>query len=158
MTRLPSCIIASIVRLYYAVQFTKVTATANSFFQAPFIYNILWALIEPPVFILAGCLLTLAPLFRAKFNLGPVSLLRSLRSAILSRRKPSTAATSSDVQKDGTASLYAKLDGNSERKLCLSPIQDAFGERLRAEDDWELTDINGPFTNAGVRQAWARDG
>jgi hypothetical protein len=38
--------VASIVRLYYAVKSTEVPATGGFFFQAPLIYNILWAFIE----------------------------------------------------------------------------------------------------------------
>ncbi|KAJ5898436.1 hypothetical protein N7504_008724 [Penicillium tannophilum] len=59
-----TCMAASLVRLYYAVAWSRVTPTANSLFESPFIYNILWALIEPPVFILVGSMLTIGPLLR----------------------------------------------------------------------------------------------
>lgn len=81
---------ASLVRLYYAVQWTKEPATISSMFEGrfsgvsshsqfleyafanvmcgisvvPFIYNILWALLEPPIFIVVGSMLTLGPLLR----------------------------------------------------------------------------------------------
>ncbi|PYH37564.1 uncharacterized protein BO87DRAFT_328633 [Aspergillus neoniger CBS 115656] len=59
-----TCMVASLVRLYYAVQWTKETATISSMFEAPFIYNILWALLEPPIFIVVGSMLTFGPLLR----------------------------------------------------------------------------------------------
>ncbi|GLA55396.1 hypothetical protein AnigIFM63604_002044 [Aspergillus niger] len=59
-----TCMVASLIRLYYAVQWTKETATISSMFEAPFIYNILWALLEPPIFIVVGSMLTFGPLLR----------------------------------------------------------------------------------------------
>ncbi|EHA19806.1 hypothetical protein ASPNIDRAFT_39233 [Aspergillus niger ATCC 1015] len=59
-----TCMAASLVRLYYAVQWTKEPATITSMFEVPFIYNILWALLEPPIFIVVGSMLTLGPLLR----------------------------------------------------------------------------------------------
>ncbi|GKZ63374.1 hypothetical protein AnigIFM63309_001570 [Aspergillus niger] len=59
-----TCMAASLVRLYYAVQWTKEPATISSMFEVPFIYNILWALLEPPIFIVVGSMLTLGPLLR----------------------------------------------------------------------------------------------
>ncbi|KAJ5933962.1 hypothetical protein N7454_006291 [Penicillium verhagenii] len=59
-----TCMVASLVRLYYAVAWSRVTPTANSLFESPFIYNILWALIEPPIFIIVGSMLTIGPLVR----------------------------------------------------------------------------------------------
>ncbi|KAJ5777170.1 lactate/malate dehydrogenase alpha/beta C-terminal domain family protein [Penicillium odoratum] len=59
-----TCMAASLVRLYYAVKWVGTTATANSLFEAPFIDNILWAMIEPPVFIVVVSMLTMGPLLR----------------------------------------------------------------------------------------------
>ena len=94
---------------------TPIAATPGSFFQAPFIYNILWAIIEPPVFILAGSLLTLGPYFRGKY--GPVSVFRSLRSTLFSYTGRSTTSTS--VSKSGNLDQprsYGELSSGSDRK------------------------------------------
>jgi len=77
-----SCVVVSLLRLVYAVEYVRAPETSISFFEVPFIYNDLMALIELPVFIIAACFLTLGPLFRAKY--GPSSLFRSLRSRLLS--------------------------------------------------------------------------
>ncbi|RAL09572.1 uncharacterized protein BO97DRAFT_436679 [Aspergillus homomorphus CBS 101889] len=57
-----TCMAVSLVRLYYAVQWTKETATISSIFEAPFIYNILWVLLEPLIFIVVGSILIYGPL------------------------------------------------------------------------------------------------
>ncbi|OJJ78031.1 hypothetical protein ASPBRDRAFT_191292 [Aspergillus brasiliensis CBS 101740] len=81
-----TCIAASFVRLYYAVQWTRDTTTFSSMSDAvlssmspdsPFVYNILWAIIEPPIFIAVGSMLTLGPLIRDRR--GPRQWIRILR-------------------------------------------------------------------------------
>ncbi|KAI1383945.1 uncharacterized protein F4822DRAFT_418099 [Hypoxylon trugodes] len=81
-------VVVTFLRLYYAVEYTKKPETGNSFFEVPFIYNILMALIELPVFIIANSMLTFGPLLRSKY--GPGSLFRSLRSRLLQNRSKST--------------------------------------------------------------------
>jgi len=87
-------IIVTILRMVFSIQYSKKPETGNSFFEVPFIYNILMALIELPVFIIVTCLLTLGPLLRAKY--GPASLFRSLQSRLLSnsRNKKKTGDSS----------------------------------------------------------------
>lgn len=147
-----SCIIASIIRLYYAVKFTKIIPTPDALFQGPFIYNILWALIEPPVFLLAGCLLTLAPLFRAKIKYGPVSWFRSLRSVLLSMRKTARDKSGSSTTGKGDKAPYGVLDGNSERisehQLWNPVAADASIQAFRVSggglEAWEMRGLHGP--------------
>ncbi|KAL9108365.1 MAG: hypothetical protein Q9227_006825 [Pyrenula ochraceoflavens] len=92
------CVIASFLRLHYAVEYAKVKPTPSSFFEAPFIYNGLWAIIEQPVFILANCLLTLGPLYHAKY--GPANWLSPLQSLLLpSSSKRSSAKNPANMQK-----------------------------------------------------------
>lgn len=78
------------------------------YLSAPFIYNILWAIIEPPVFIVTGCLITLGPLYRAKY--GPKNLLGLLRRK-LSEEKKETPDTSR------TSSGYTPLHLNDDRQI-----------------------------------------
>ena len=91
-----SCIISSLVRLAYAIEYTKMPPTTTSLFRgmaksisigdvllvaAPFMYNVLWACIEPHFSIMTGCLVCFGPLFRS--SKGPRSLFRSLRSRLM---------------------------------------------------------------------------
>jgi hypothetical protein len=136
-----SCIVASIVRLYYAVSYTKVPATGDSFFQAPFIYNILWALIEPPVFIIAGSLLTLGPYFRGKY--GPANLFRSLRSRLLSMssRDTSKPTETSGANHADHPAPYENLSNGSERKLWLSSVSKSSADGTVEIPPWELVEL-----------------
>ncbi|KAH7394353.1 hypothetical protein BKA66DRAFT_606553 [Pyrenochaeta sp. MPI-SDFR-AT-0127] len=145
------CIVASIVRLYYAVEFTKVPATGGSFFQAPFIYNILWALIEPPVFIVAGSLLTLGPIFRGKY--GPASLYRSLRSRLLSFSARSTSKSSGVSQtKDSQESAsYGKLSADSNHKLWHLSVENPTTEEDERRLTWELRELDDVRTERSRR-------
>ncbi|KAF1950532.1 hypothetical protein CC80DRAFT_496779 [Byssothecium circinans] len=135
------CIVASIVRHYYAIEFTKVPATGGSFFQAPFIYNILLALIEPPVFILAGSLLTLGPLFRSQY--GPASLFRSLRSRLGSFTGRGTSKGSEAPRSDKTvrSAPYGKLAAGSERNLWQSSAANSTVDERPTLELRDLDDI-----------------
>ncbi|TAQ83786.1 hypothetical protein B7494_g7887 [Chlorociboria aeruginascens] len=79
-------IVVTILRMVFSIQYI------------PFIYNILMAIIELPVFIIVTCLLTLGPLLRAKY--GPVNLFRSLQSRLLSN-------LSRNKKKTGNSSAYS---------------------------------------------------
>lgn len=73
---------------------------------APFIYNILWAIIEPPVFIIGGCLLTLGPLYRAKY--GPRTLFQRFSSKILSKSTSSAATSNPNNYSESVETLRKK--------------------------------------------------
>ncbi|KAL8793249.1 MAG: hypothetical protein Q9195_004185 [Heterodermia aff. obscurata] len=127
-----SCVITSLFRLYYAVQFTKTPQTPRSLFEAPFIYNSLWANIEPPVFIITGCFLTFGPLYRA--NGGPRGLFRSLRSRLL---KLSAEASSSGSPAPRGVSARGNMKQGWE---ALHEVPKEGGATVRAR--WELTDVS----------------
>lgn len=96
-------------------------------FVVPFIYNSLWACIEPPVFIMAGCLLTFGPLYQAHKS-GARSLLRSLQSRLLKR-----SAKSSPLSQSPASSSR----GNSKHawRIISEPYQ---GDNATRRADWEL--------------------
>ena len=89
----------------------------------------LWAIIEPPIFILTGCLLTLGPLIRNKMNLR--NPFKSLRTYLLKRSTRKSTQTSNQPESAGTNSPHpwrvlqepAKGDGRTRRA------------------HWELSDI-----------------
>ncbi|KAF4612595.1 hypothetical protein G7Y89_g15584 [Cudoniella acicularis] len=132
-------IIVTILRLSFSVEYSKKPETGNSFFEVPFIYNILMALIELPVFIIVTCLLTLGPLLRSKY--GPGSVFRSLRSRLLSNRsrsrketgKSSTAST--DLPNSTTNSKWHPWRRLNE------PTPAASNDNLE-NAEWELSKIS----------------
>lgn len=136
------------MRLYYAVEYTKVPATGDSFFQAPFIYNILWALIEPPVFILAGSLLTLGPFFRGKY--GPASVFRSLRSRLLSSFSR-TSSKGTNPGSTGSFPSYGKRSADSEHKIWDSTAADSTLDESGEIPTWELRALDEPVAESGPK-------
>ena len=140
-----SCVTSSLVRLAYAIEYTKVPPAATSLFRgmaksisirnvlivaAPFIYNSLWACIEPPFFIMTGCLICFGPLFRS--GKGPRSLFRSLRSRLMRLSAKSSSGN------------RAQSDPKSENKepgwQVLHEPQQATMATFRAQ--WELNDVS----------------
>lgn len=147
-----SCIVASIVRLYYAVEYTKVPATGDSFFQAPFIYNILWALIEPPVFIVAGSLLTLGPFFRGKY--GPASVFRSLRSRLLSSF-PRGSSKGSSAESTGSLPSFVKRSSDSGNKAWASTAANSTSDETGEIPSWELRALEDSTGERGPKNTQA---
>ncbi|KAL9633147.1 MAG: hypothetical protein Q9204_003518 [Flavoplaca sp. TL-2023a] len=123
------CIIASLFRLYYAVEFSKVPATPTSLFQAPFIYNALWACIEAPVFIITTCVPSFGPLYRGKQ--GPRQIWLSLRSSFLKMSKKHDRPTDQSE------------DPLGHERHAWEVLQDSQGQHLvRTRAQWELKDVN----------------
>ncbi|KAL2047496.1 hypothetical protein ABVK25_011480 [Lepraria finkii] len=124
------CMIASLFRLYWSIEYTKAPNTGKGYFSEPFIYNSLWAIIEPPLFIIMGSFITLGPLLRSKY--GPGNLFRSLRTYI-SRRIAKGFTHSSDWSNE------AGKSSNHSWKVLQEPIKSK-GPTNRAQ--WELSEIS----------------
>lgn len=96
----------------------------------PFIFNSLWACIEPPVFIITTCFLNFGPLFRAEN--GPKVLWRSLRSHLLKVSKKLPSGT--PAQEDHAMGLR-----KHEFEMIQEPKHD---NNATARAQWELTDVS----------------
>ncbi|KAF2118800.1 hypothetical protein BDV96DRAFT_642973 [Lophiotrema nucula] len=131
------CIVASIMRLYYAVEYVREKSISHSYFEKQFSHDMIWALVESPAFIIAGCLITLGPLFRSKY--GPANLLRSLRSVIFPNTGLNTSSkgrgSSRTNESDETATI-SKL--RNERPSSTDTIVDKIEDRLT----WELRELD----------------
>jgi len=129
-------IVVTILRMVFSIQYSKKPETGNSFFEVPFIYQILMALIELPVFIIVTCLLTLGPLFRAKY--GPARLFRSLQSRLLSRNKKKTGESASHSM--GQSATVTEDKWHPWRRL-KETTPKASNESLE-NTEWELRERN----------------
>ena len=96
----------------------------------PFIFNVLWASVEPPVFIMTGCFLSFGPLYRT--NSGPRSLLRSLRSRL--SRLSTKSASAGPVQ-----AAPALENGEPGWEMLQEPHQD---KSATSRAQWELFDVS----------------
>ncbi|KAI0872490.1 hypothetical protein GGS24DRAFT_518487 [Hypoxylon argillaceum] len=137
-------VVVTFLRLHFAVEYSKQPETGNSFFEVPFIYNILTALIELPVFIIANSLLTFGPLLRSKY--GPGNLFRSLRSRFLSSRSKSTATGEDNGKVSKGSSVPSRTsqggDGTWHPWSRISEPAPTSSQVNLHESEWEMSNMN----------------
>ncbi|KAJ3557861.1 hypothetical protein NPX13_g9841 [Xylaria arbuscula] len=134
-------VVVTFLRLHFAVEYSKKPETGNSFFEVPFIYNILTALIELPVFIIANSLLTFGPLLRSKY--GPGNLFRSL---FLSSRSKSTGTGEGNTKVPKGSSVPSTTsqrgDGMWHPWSRISEPNPTSSQVNLRESEWEMSKMN----------------
>jgi len=130
-----SCIVTSLIRLGYAVDYRVSPSQGAPFYSRSFANNILWALIETPVYILAGCMLCMGPLIRKAPTAIASRLASGGKSGGSSGAKGSKSSGPDSEQSKGSAQhKFWKLKGEPHSTT---------DEVVSEQDSWEMGDLNG---------------